>query len=267
MSSPRISVASDDSREIPTTRKRSCINFLLDSLDDMPPLKLDIDNDADKADEAPPPRKCRKLPSFIGADPTATPPSSQESEKMEVGVLATLRKLQCAYECLLRMIQAAEESRMYRYEMCGESPEGSQNSFVVSYSQDSKLSGDEPPKIEEIIGIIIETLPEMKLQQLFPFKNVDDTETRVRIAVPFLHTDLGLLNELVKEAMAAIIIETLPEMRLQQLFPFGDVDDTEARVRIAVPFLNTDLGLLNELVKEAMDAMRVSATVIARTAS
>jgi hypothetical protein len=213
MSSPPISVASDDSREIPTTRKRSCINFLLDSLDDMPPLKLDIDTDADKADEAPPPRKCRKLPSFIGAEPTATPPSSQESEKMEVGDLATLQR---TFNYLSGRIQAAEESRMDRHEMCGESPEGSQNSFLVSYSQDSKLSGDEPPKIEEIIGIII---------------------------------------------------ETLPEMRLQQLFPFGDVDDTEARVRIAVPFLDTDLGLLNELVKEAMAAMRVSATVIARTAS
>ncbi len=135
---------------------------------------------------------------------------------MEVGDLAKLRELQCAYDYITRKIRAAEESRMDRYEMCGESPEGSQNSFVVSYSQDSKLSGDEPPKIEEIIGIII---------------------------------------------------ETLPEMRLQQLFPFGNVDDTEARVRIAVPFLDTDLGLLNELVKEAMDAMRVSATVIARTAS
>jgi hypothetical protein len=181
-----------------TCRKRTASKPLED---DIPPLKLDTNNNADKVDEALPPRKCRKLPSFIGAEPTATPSSSQESEKMEVNNLDTLQR---ALAYIEERIDAAKSARMERYEMCGDSPKGSENSFVVSYSQDSKLSGDEPPGIEHIIGIVLETLPEARLQQDFPFGNIDETAARVKIAMPYLVTDLKFLSELVKEAMAAL---------------------------------------------------------------
>jgi hypothetical protein len=109
-----------------------------------------------------------------------------------------------ALEYLEKRISAAEADREARYAMASEYPVGSQNSFVVSYSQDSKLSGEEPPEIQEITAVIVETLPETRLQQLFPFGNEDNTTRRVDIAIPFLDTNLGLLADLVKEALEEV---------------------------------------------------------------
>ena len=127
--------------------------------------------------------------------------ASQESNKTE---LCEMEILQLALEYLEKRVDAAAADREARYEMCSESPKGSQNSFVVSYSQDSKLSGDEPPKIKVVAEIIMVNLSEERLQQLFEFNNLDDLDRRVDIAISFLDTDLKIFCELVKETMVAL---------------------------------------------------------------
>ena len=126
---------------------------------------------------------------------------SQESDKTE---LCEMEILQLALEYLEKRVDAAAADREARYEMCSQSPKGSQNSFVVSYSQDSKLSGDEPPKIKVVAEIIMVNLSEERLQQLFEFNNLDDLDRRVDIAISFLDTDLKIFYELVKETMVAL---------------------------------------------------------------
>ena len=182
-----------------TTKKRSVRDACVDELETMRPLKLTAAAlIAMPALSTPEKSEGAEESRSVSAP---TPMASQDSDKTE---MSDLQRLEFALEYLEKRIEAAAAKREERYEMSSQSPKGSQNSFVVSYSQDSQLSGDEPPPIKSVVEIIVDTLPEMRLQQLFPFGDVDETDRRVEIAIPFLDTDLEFLHKLVMETMGSL---------------------------------------------------------------
>lgn len=199
MSSPPMSPEINPPSGPPTTKKRSVRDVCVDETETMRPLKLT----AAALISMPPlsiPEKSEGVEETRSVS-DSTPMTSQDNDKTE---MSDLQRLEFALEYLEKRIEAAAAKREERYEMSSQSPKGSQNSFVVSYSQDSQLSGDEPPSIKSVVEIIVDTLPEMRLQQLFPFGDVDEIDRRVDIAIPFLDTDLGFLHKLVMETMGAL---------------------------------------------------------------
>ena len=129
--------------------------------------------------------------------------ASQESRKTE-SELSEIEYLELALEYLEKRFNNARQRREERYEMCSQSPKGSEDSVLVTYSQDSQLSGRKPPKDEVVAEIILNTLPEDRLQQLFTFGNVDDINFRVGKALNFLKHDFDFFGELVKEAIGIL---------------------------------------------------------------
>lgn len=194
MSSPPMSPLTDPSSGPPNTRKRTFSDARVDELETMRPLKLT----AVALALQPSASDSRALASEKSGSTAPTPASSQESDNAE---LSDLDKLELAFDYLEKRIKAAAAEREERYNMLDESPKGSQNSFIVSYSQDSKLSGDEPPTIREVAKIVLTTLPEHRIQMLFPVGNEDDIDRRVGVAVGFLDTDLKFLHDLIEETM------------------------------------------------------------------
>ena len=74
----------------------------------------------------------------------------------------------------------------------------------VSYSQDSQLSGNEPPSIELVVRIIIESLSDDRLERLFAFKQVKDMELQVAMVVSQVNCDLLFFRELVSESLEVL---------------------------------------------------------------
>lgn len=206
MSSPPSSLVRcvSDPSSAPTTRKRSAsVRFA-----EVPPLELTANalGDTKKARLASPPPsapksgKSRVLPAFIGQKPAESPLSSQESL---VGS-TDIETLQNAKRYLENRIIREENERNQRYEMCDKSPVGSQASNEVAYSQDSQLSGAEPPNKVEVAKAIANTIPEERFQQLFLFGDLDDVDERVRIMLPFMERNLQCFLDFVNEALDAV---------------------------------------------------------------
>lgn len=197
MSSLPLSPVTSSPPEPPTTKKRSLSAARVDELETMRPLKLTVAAFVSR----PLASGSRLTVSEKSESAAPTPVSSQESDKAG---LSDLEKLELAKEYLSKRIDAAAAEREERYNMCDESPKGSQNSFIVSYSQDSKLSGDEPPPIREVTEIILRILHEDRIQMLFPVENEFDDDVRVGIAIRFLDTDLKFFHDLVEETIDAL---------------------------------------------------------------
>ena len=206
MSTPAATTEVSTPTQERVSRKRSLSFTKVDELDQMHPLKLT----AQVLDFSDGVRQIRKLPasvfggsagdSEVESKPAATPECSQNSRLTDG--MSSLQILESAEEYLVKRISAAKAAREERY--LEESPPGSQNSFVVSYSQDSQMSGDEPPQLKVVINVILDQLPEERLQQVFPLEDVDDTDGRLRVATKFLDSDLVFLNDLVKETKEAM---------------------------------------------------------------
>ena len=205
----------------PTTRKRPLsVSFADDRMDDtvkVPRLELTANALGDRIGAAlkfkrasPPPSGSalayalksvprRQLPAFIGQKPEDSPLSSQESS---IGS-SDLSILEAAQKYLEDRIVDEENKRNMRYEAYDKTPDGSQNSIEVKYSQDSQLSGKEPPSKEAVARAIANTLPEERCQQAFRFGNIDDMDVRVNIMLPYFDADLQIFLDFVNEAIDA----------------------------------------------------------------
>ena len=147
------------------------------------------------------PRLGRRLlpPFFSERKPPISQPSSQGSEEED----SDLKTLTLAKEYLEKRIEGAKAAREQRYDMFAESPEGSQDSVQVSYSQGSNISG-EFPVLENVIDILLCTFTEERLQQLFNFTNIDSDVLRLKIVRPLVDCDLDFLCKLVVEAIGCL---------------------------------------------------------------
>ena len=141
----------------------------------------------------------RQLPVFIGQKPEDSPLSSQES----LTEMSDLSTLEAAQKYLEDRIVKEENKRNMRFEAYDKTPEGSQNSIEVTYSQDSQLSGKEPPTKVDVVRAIVNTLPEERCQQTFQFENLDDVDERVNIMLPYFDTNLQCFLDFVNEAIDA----------------------------------------------------------------
>lgn len=105
-----------------------------------------------------------------------TPPTSQESVDSQADEDEdSVVMLQRALDYLDRRISAAKDERAERNAVSDVTPKGSQDSDLSlgsnqnTYSQDSKLSGDEPPVLDEVLLCILDNLSEAALCKHFKF--------------------------------------------------------------------------------------------------
>jgi hypothetical protein len=138
-----------------------------------------------------------------------TPPSDPEDNGSgsgsEDGDFCVLTR---ALEYLDKRIDAAKADKVERSAACDVTPKGSQDSDVslgsnlIPYSQDSKLSGEEPPLLEELVMCILDNLSEDELQAHFKFGTDVAQADRLVAVTHRVSCDLPFLRELVEATMA-----------------------------------------------------------------
>ena len=204
-----------------------------DMEDTTPVLKTDSEFGDDIKDNIPKPS--RVLPGFITQRTVSEAPdqSSQESETNGQGRL-DLELLKEAKVYVDGRIDSRDNERDSRYAMCGVSPPGSQNSVEVRYSQNS-TTDEEPIPLRKIADIVLNTLPEGRIQQLFPIGGESDPNPalerwrRVRTAIPYLSTNLDFLSALLEEAINVLHSkDDVPPPPLRTLTLGTDVEDKVA---------------------------------------
>ena len=193
----------EEASEVSTTRKRKlCFDDEPETVD-MPSIKL------------PAAKVSRKLPAFMarhkydGESPSPTesgnvsPGSSESSVEAETDKQILERTLDYLEK---RISTVRADLKEGRFDSSQDSDSSmSLGSNRVSYSQDSRLSGDEPPMIELVVRIIIETLPEGRLESLFAFNQVKDMGLRLTMVVSQVNCDLLFFRELVNETLEGLL--------------------------------------------------------------
>ena len=201
-SSPPANVLQAEFAEVSTNRKRKLC------FDDEPEC------DEMQAIQLPAAKLSRKLPMFlarrmfkgVSPPPTESGEVSQASDDSEAEGETDKIILERALAYLNKRILAVRiKQREDKFNSSQDSDSGaSLGSNRVSYSQDSQLSGDEPPSVELVARIIIESLPDDRLERLFAFKQVKDMELRVTMVVSQVCCDLIFFRELVGEALEVL---------------------------------------------------------------
>jgi hypothetical protein len=152
-----------------------------------------------------PRRAPRVLPALFYREKQATPPSSEISSQESVMDDSPLGISYAAKFYLEKRIPRADAERCERHELEDRTPESSQYSNEVSYSQDSQLSGAEPPPKRSVVTVMANHLSEERLQQLFGFGNMDHLQTRVDIITTRVDRDVKFFLKLIDETIRTIL--------------------------------------------------------------
>ena len=139
----------------------------------------------------------RILPLMFTIPPAESPQSSQGSLVGSVG----LGTLEYAKIYLDTRVDRSVNDTQERHQFRENSPNGSEDSNQVTYSQDSQLSGAEPPTKFDVARAIANTLSEERLQQLFSLGDTDDEGVRLDKMLRDLKDNIRFFRQIVEEAI------------------------------------------------------------------